>query len=722
MQMKWDVRLVALSAVLSLPIAAAVDQPAMKLYRPSNTGIPGEEIRFLKFAPDGKPWIGARWPFWQEGGVGIYDFATDTWSDYINHETAIPSEYVNDIEFGPDGAVWIATDGGLVRKVGDAWTVYTTANSPLLTNSVRNIALDSQGRVWVNNTDVTNQNAALFRFDGTSWTKYAVPTELPWADPWRQLAAVHVDANDHVWVTNMTLQGVAEFNGTIWTIHGKQKDVFGSVTSDHQGNIWLISGGLGYTVYKFNGTLFIPWGGGTPPLAMTTNTVVTVAPDGAVYVGNWYGQIARTYDGGAHWSFFAQISDITIGITFRNDGSGEVWAGSLGAVHRLSSSGAPLHVYNTYNTGCGDFFVEYMSADRMGNFWLGAGESGLSRFDGQRWRNWGNHNAGSEPYPFAGNEPMGMTYIDRNGVGWMGGNGIARWDPLSGAFSGFWNWQNNPNMGVTLFPWFAEDMNGALFAADEYGSTFRFNPAQQLWIREPIQPYAVMGLPGMQADRHGNVWLAAWFSLFKWDGATWTEIGTDWPLFDWGGINSFAVAPDDTIWMATVKGLAHWDGASIALYDSHNTPMEGDLVSGVAVRADGLVGVAAYVSTSVTPWPSGAGVFKGDPTNPDNWQMAAWGSSPLPHYQLGRVAFDAAGNLWVSAISEGVAVLQTAGSFVLPGDLDGNGPVDLNDLATLLGAYGRCSGEPGYLPAADLDATGCVELGDLAIALSNYGI
>jgi hypothetical protein len=55
------------------------------------------------------------------------------------------------------------------------------------------------------------------------------------------------------------------------------------------------------------------------------------------------------------------------------------------------------------------------------------------------------------------------------------------------------------------------------------------------------------------------------------------------------------------------------------------------------------------------------------------------------------------------------------------GDLDGDGDVDLSDLAALLGIYGTCVGDPGYDPAVDFDASGCIDLADLATLLSNYG-
>ena len=80
-----------------------------------------------------------------------------------------------------------------------------------------------------------------------------------------------------------------------------------------------------------------------------------------------------------------------------------------------------------------------------------AGEAGLSRMFGSdgapdaatHWRNWGNHNDLSEPYPWAGNEPMYSVFEDTGGIFWMGGNGVGRWDFATGQFTGFWNWQNS---------------------------------------------------------------------------------------------------------------------------------------------------------------------------------------------------------------------------------------------------------------------------------------
>jgi len=660
----YGIKRVIATVVAAVPSMAAVAQSGgWRIIDPANTGIPGEEVRFLRFDPHGMLQVGARWPFWGDGGIGIYDFGTQIWTTDSKGETPIPSEFVNDIEFGPGDVVWIATDGGLVRRQGNAWTIYTTANAPLLHDGIRNIDLDSEGHVWMNNSHVQQADGAIFRFDGTNWRRFRVGQELPWAPPWYPLSDVLVAHDDHVWVANDTLNGLAQFDGQQWTLHGASVDRFKVLVEDLDGNIWARGGVGGYNAfYKYDHAVFTKFPIPTTPLS------IAVDQDGAVYTGDWHGNVRKTTDGGQSWTYFLTGLNSVFNIE-PDPFSTDIWIGTQGAVGHFQADGSWVRDYNTYNTGLPWYWVERFDLDSAGNFWVATGEAGLSRFDGARWRNWGAHNAGSEPYPWAGNEPMGGFYLARDGVGWMGGNGIGRWDPPTGQFTGFWNWQNNPGMGTSLFTAFAEDAAGTVFATQQ-GPVFRFNG--NLWETVP----GVSGSAGLEADSHGNVWALAGGRLARWDGQSWTSVGP--PLL---GLDSFTITPDDVFWLGMGPRIGRWDGFQLDLYDATNSPMTAGLVMGIDSRLDGAIGVSVTGDTLSTQ-DSASITINGDPDLPENWSVHRYGQAPLPHWQVTDTAFDAQGDLWISCWSQGAAALDSctsAGSVKLARELYAcDGTVDVS--------------------------------------------
>jgi ligand-binding sensor domain-containing protein len=668
--------------------AASPENPVWTHVRPSTTGIPGEEVRLMAFDRQGNLWVGGRWAFWGEAGLAMLSadqlphqalpgggFDTGAWRVWSSVDHPIPSPYLMDMEFTADGIIWLASDAGLTRfnpaalKPKARWRTYNAANSPLILDAVRSIDSDSQGNLWLTNVSVATSNGAVFKFNPTTgqWTQYSVGSELPpgWYPPWKNVNSIMVGADDHVWVTHQTLGGMAEFNGVDWVLHETPGPLEGML-EDGQGNVWVTTSSDG--LLKWNRSNWEHW----PILGGTvTMTGLGLDRNGVVYVSTWYGDVYKMI-GGTTPQFFVWADNIPRGVIGRPDG--DIWInnyggnGTLGTVRHYTASGTLLERFNTYNTGMPDYFVERVQTDSEGNLWIATGEGGISRFDGARWRNWSNHNDGSEPYPWAGNEPMGGFYIDRLGVGWMGGNGIGRWE--NGAFTGFWNWQNNPGMGVTLFTAFAEDAAGKLFAADEGALVYSFNGT--LWVQEPLPPGSYTStFAWLKADKAGHVYAARPLQLHRWNGVAWSEVPQPSPdfFFNLGGINCMTIGPDDVMWIGTNKGLVRWDGSAFTVFDTTNSPLPALQVQGVDVRADGVLAVSAHEFGAVTPFPNGVAFIAGDIADAASWHVWSYGSSPLPHYQLGPVKFDARGDLWVSAISEGMVRIQTDTGRRLPGPL-----------------------------------------------------
>jgi len=699
----------AWSVAFAAWLCAAAGGQDVTLLRPSNTGIPGEEVRVVRFAPDGRLWVGARWPFWQEGGVGIYDIAADLWETHSNAETGagpgpMPSPFVNGIAFSPDGAAWIATGGGLVRHDGEAWTVFNSANSPMAFDTCADVSVAPNGHVWVNNSDFNRVGDAILEFDGTTWKKYRTGVEMPWDTVWADLDGVHAAANGDVWVTNAVLGGAARLRNGVWTLHGADLGSFDEMAEDGAGNVYFAPGLGQVNLAKWNGT--------TMSVVYSQLDIMTVAAgaDGAVYFGDWSGNVRRSYDRGQSWQLFVSGLNHVFNVAPHPVGDG-VWIGTIGAVGRFDNTGHLLRDYNSITTGMPDYFCDQLHLGRAsGDFYIASIETGASAFDGLRWENVGSHNHNID-WPVLA-DGADSVYEASDGAVWVGSNGILRWDRATGDMT-LWDWRNNAGMGVASFAAFAEDKNGSLWAFEKYGTAWWFNTQTEKWVKDPKFMYAVLGIPGAASDSQGNIYWGGWFDVSRWDGASWTDLVLPYRdfLFDLGGANCLALGPDDTLWIGCNEGLVHYDGLSWTVHDRTNTPMRVDAISGIDFRADGVMGIA--MSDLGDRPNSGAAVIDGPIEDSASWRLFLHGNSPIPHPQINGCAFDGRGDLWVSCVSEAVAVIRV-GADPCPADFNGDTVVNTLDVLAFLNAF--TSGDP----SADFNGDTTINTLDVLAFLNAY--
>jgi hypothetical protein len=180
-------------------------------------------------------------------------------------------------------------------------------------------------------------------------------------------------------------------------------------------------------------------------------------------------------------------------------------------------------------------------------------------------------------------------------------------------------------------------------------------------------------------------------------GTTWAQDGRG-SIVAWG-YGAWGLSPPNTEFLAVAGGLSHSLGldadGSIAAWgrnDDRQCYVPAPNTDFVAVAGGANHSLALYADGSIAAW-----------------GQNDYGQCDVPEPNRGFVA-----------ISGGADHSLGLKVYIL-GDLDGDGDVDLDDLADFLGAYGTCEGDEDYNPDADFGDSGCIDLADLAELLGHYG-
>jgi ligand-binding sensor domain-containing protein len=194
--------------------------------------------------------------------------------DYLPNSMALTSKQTNRIWFG-------TFDKGIFSFDGQTWEHFTSNNSPLLTDEVIAVSMDSQGNIWVG----CGSSGGFFKIENGIWHHYTNQnTDLPYHSgnwvfniyiddedkkylgsyglgifddpfsewtlylpdnsdiPSQMVSAVIKDGSDRIWVA--TYAGIGMLDGEEWHYYNQMNsplmdDWITCLMEDHEGNFWI---------------------------------------------------------------------------------------------------------------------------------------------------------------------------------------------------------------------------------------------------------------------------------------------------------------------------------------------------------------------------------------------------------------------------------------------------------------------------------------------------
>ncbi|UOQ52017.1 T9SS type A sorting domain-containing protein [Hymenobacter cellulosivorans] len=132
------------------------------------------------------------------------------WQTLNVTNSPLHSNVVREVAIDSDGSQWIATQRALQHLSGTTWTTFTAANG-LPSSNVVSLAVRN-GIVWV------GTDKGLSRFDGTTWTYFNDPTKLPvgrFGGNDLTITELVISSTGTVWMAGS--RGIARFDGITWT-------------------------------------------------------------------------------------------------------------------------------------------------------------------------------------------------------------------------------------------------------------------------------------------------------------------------------------------------------------------------------------------------------------------------------------------------------------------------------------------------------------------------
>lgn len=515
---------------------------------------------------------GLMW-FGTEDGLNKYDGSNFTVYRHVSTEKeSLSSSYINAISEQEDGFLWIATNNGLnyFNPDNEKFTRYVhDPNEPksLSHNNVNALQLTKDKRLLVGTSD----GLSIFDF-GTGFSRYTPENiTVPY-----HVVSIACDEQGYVWVLSKEMIEKIRFtNGqfsrlsfyklpensiknvllpdslNLWIGTNKGLIKFDTLTKksetfrfydvkekepsdnrsnirpliyDRNGKLWIGTHGGGLISFdKITGSFEAVLNDPYNRFSLNSNLIGSVFLDekGILWVGTYGGGINK-YDP-AQFKFqhynnqpgnSNSLSDNVVRAILL-DRDGELWVGTHGGLNRINRKTGQVLVYRSEQNNLSTIssnIIRALCEDANGTIWAGAWDNGLNSFDKKTGKF-------KRYIHFPGRaDSIGQVRCletDAQGNIWAGGNGLWKFNPVSGEYkSYFFDKSIDNNFSGNIVNRLYFDRRGLLWVCTQSGLNcvdtasgiirrFPYAPQDTLSISHPV-------ITSIAEDKNGLLWIGTY--------------------------------------------------------------------------------------------------------------------------------------------------------------------------------------------------------------------
>ena len=541
--------------------------------------------------------------------------------EHLSVDDGLAQESVLAMAQDADGFMWFGTQNGLSRFDGYRFVNFRNAvgdPTTLASNWVRVLHVDPQGRLWI------GTDGGLARYDAaTQGFQHFLPDE----------PARRGNGNRHV----------------------------RAIIDDGKGGLWLGTGD-GLQHFDVASGSFTTWHhvpGDPDSLASDDITSLALDRAGRLWVGTAAGvdsfaPARRRFEHhriGSHGRRDA-VQALLL------DAAGALWIGSLGGLERMPLSGPDAGRRRHFGPeeGIPQAWVSALYQDAQGQFWVGAHDEGLYRWDARRERFEAHRQVITDSHSLADNH-IAALYRDRVGTFWAGTwyAGVSRVDLGSGGFARIVRERDGAVAADNRVRAIENDGTGKLWLAATT-SLQLYDPAagapapagvNRIWRHEPGNQNSLIDpvVNAVVRDRQGLVWVGGRTGITSFDPKTGRFVRQVLVPGDSKAntVRGMTLGRDGAIWIATQGGLHLLDPATRQLTSYRHDParqfsLSDNMVRPVLDDRRGRLWVGTFNGLDLLDRASGRfRHFRHDQYDPNS----------LSHDEIHYLMEDRAGNVWV---------------------------------------------------------------------------